>query len=55
MMKEPCLNGMRDHEGISPLRGLVTIGLNSRLQRLGREAADMCMPGIFLIPDFIHL
>ena len=24
-------NGMRDHEEISPLRGLVTIGLNSRL------------------------
>lgn len=36
-----CLNGMNDVVEISPLRGYVTQGLNSFLQRLGREVAGM--------------
>jgi hypothetical protein len=54
-MKDTCLNGLTDHEEISPLRGLLAVGLNSRLQRLGREAAGMRMTGIFLIQDLIQL
>jgi hypothetical protein len=45
LMKDTCLNGMNDVEEISPLRGLVAEGgMNSLLQRLGREAAGIRRP-----------
>jgi hypothetical protein len=53
MFKDTCLNGLNDHEEISPIDGLVTVMLNSLRQRLGREATGMRMPRIFLILDFI--